>query len=704
MRYSIGIDVGGTFTDCFVSDGRAWWTAKAPTTPHALHEGLIDSLRRAAQAIGVELHDLLRDTVHFGLGTTSVTNVLAELSGARTGLVTTRGFGDLFTMARGHRLGRDGMSHFLPEIVPRERVAEVPERIDAAGRVLLALDRDAAARAIARLVEEEAVEALAVCLLWSCRNPVHEIEIARLVRERHPELFVSLSTEVFPVIREYERMTATVLNAYSWRSFSTFMDQMEQGLRANGLAVPVAVMQSNGGTFSAAEARRLPVYLAQSGPVAGVMAARELGRATERRNLLTADLGGTSYDVSVIHEGEVVTRVRAELFGLWTGLVTVDVTSIGAGGGSIAWIDSRGMLRVGPRSAGADPGPLCYGRGGREPTLTDALLALGYLDPEGFLGGRVLLDRDAAVAGIAALGGRIGLDADAAAGGIHRLALENMVLTTKALLTDKGYDPRDFSLVSYGGAGSLFTALVARELGVREVVVPRLAAVFSAYGAATADTRRDAAATVFADLPVRPERLEQVFRELEDRVRARARHESHAATRLDVVREADLRFARQTWEVTVPVPPGAITTETVAELERAFIDKYERLHGKSVVLRESGIQLVNCRAIARGRIDKPPLRRCARGSADCAAARKGARRILLGASDGGAPRWQEVAAYEGPRLAAGMRIAGPAVIDHPDTTIFVPAGTVAEVDELCGTVIAAPPRSRGAARSPRRSR
>ncbi|MGH7821867.1 MAG: hydantoinase/oxoprolinase N-terminal domain-containing protein, partial [Candidatus Binatia bacterium] len=271
--YSVGIDIGGTFTDCFVTDGASVWTAKAATTPRALQDGLVESLRLAAAEIGIALSELCRSVTHFGLGTTAVTNVLAEMRGARTGLVTTRGFGDLFTMARGHRIGRDGMSDFLPEIVPRSRVAEVPERVDAEGRILLALDRDAARREIGRLVDEERVEALAVCLLWSCRNPVHELELGRLVAEAWPDVFVSLSCDVFPVIREYERMTTTVLNAYSWRSFSTFLDQMEAGLRANGLETPVAIMQSNGGTFSAEEARRLPIALAQSGPVAGVVAA-----------------------------------------------------------------------------------------------------------------------------------------------------------------------------------------------------------------------------------------------------------------------------------------------------------------------------------------------------------------------------------------------------------------------------------------------
>jgi len=686
-QYHIGIDIGGTFTDCFVSDGAESWAAKAPTTPASLDQGLIESLRRAAAAAGTDLERLLADTIHFGLGTTAVTNVLAELRGARTGLVTTRGFGDLFTMARGHRLGREGMSDFLPEIVPRERVVEVPERVDSRGRVLLPLDLRASRRALRHLVESEKIEALAICLLWSCRNPAHEIALERLARELHPELFVTRSSDVFPVIREYERMTATVLNAYSWRAFSTFMDQIESGLRQGGLRVPIAIMQSNGGTFAAAEARELPVHLAQSGPVAGVVAAQMLGRASGRPNLVTADLGGTSYDVSVIFQGQAVTKVRAEIAGLWTGLVMVDVSSIGAGGGSLAWIDSRGMLQVGPRSAGAHPGPVCYGRGGDTPTLTDALVVLGFIDPGYFLGGRMELDRHRADRAMAAFGSRLGLDRVEAAAGIYRLALENMTLATRGLLTEKGYDPREFSLVSYGGGGALFTALIAEELGIGEVIVPRLASVFSAFGAAAADVRRDAVRTLGARMPVEPRLLAETFRELEETVRERIGAGAHADLSIEVTWEADLRFTKQSWEVIVPVEAGPIDAAAVAAIEEAFLQKYERLYGRGVGLRGAGIELVNCRAVGHGRIRKPPLRRRTVGSGDGAAAPKIPREVWLREAPGGALSRRQIAIYDGLRLAPGAKVSGPGLIELPDTTIFVPATMAARIDEYESCVI-----------------
>ncbi|MGH7820914.1 MAG: hydantoinase/oxoprolinase family protein, partial [Candidatus Binatia bacterium] len=408
-----------------------------------------------------------------------------------------------------------------------------------------------------------------------------------------------------------------------------------------------------------------------------------------RRNLVTADLGGTSYDVCLVHEGEPVTKVRAELFGLWTGLVMVDIESIGAGGGSIGWIDSRGQLQVGPRSAGADPGPACYRRGGELPTLTDALLVLGFLDPERFLGGRMKLDLEAARGALRPIAETMRVGEEEAAAGIYRMALENMTLTTKALVTEKGYDPRDFSLVSYGGGGSLFTALIARELGVRDVVVPRLASVFSACGAATADTRRDAARTVFAEMPADPQALERVYREVTADVRERIGREAEGTLQVEIVWEADLRFAKQNWEVTVSLPEGPLTSETVAGLERAFLEKYERLYGKGVVLREAGIQLVNCRAVGYGRRRKPDLRRHRLGPPDPSPARTGSRtiRVPAGAAWTLVPR--AVAILDAGTLRPGMRVEGPAVLEHPDTTIFVPEGMTAAIDELESCVIAA---------------
>jgi N-methylhydantoinase A len=666
--YAIGVDVGGTFTDCFVTDGAHGWRGKAATTPRALADGLLAALEEAAVDVGRPLGALLADTTHFALGTTAVTNCLAELGGAPTGLLATAGFGDLWPMARGHRLGIDGMNHPLPTLVPRRRIAEIPERVDRDGRVLVPLDEAAVEAALDRLVTEEGIASLAVCFLWSFRNPAHEARVRAIAAARHPGLHVSCSAELLPVIREYERMTTTVLNAYTWRACAEFMNAVEARLRAAGLPVPVAVMQSGGGTCPPTEARAKPVLLAQSGPVAGVAAARAVGRRLDLPNVITGDMGGTSFDVAVIEDGAPARRTRTELFGLWTGLSMVAVDSIGAGGGSIGWVDARGLLTVGPRSAGADPGPACYGRGGTEPAVTDALVALGLIDPRNFLGGRLVLDGESAVAALGRLGGRLGLDVEATARGIYRLACEQMTLAVQGLLVERGLDPRRFAFVCYGGCGPLFAVPIARALGIGRVVVPDLAAVFSAFGAATAEPRREAARTLLCTLPVVPDDVAPSFAALEAEVTA-----GMDAGAMALRREVDLRFRGQTWEVTVPLP--TLDAAALAGLGDAFRARYAELYGRGTLAARAAIELVNTRVIAAG-VPRPTPPPPPSGSPDPEPARRGVRSAWLG-GDVGPGR---VPVYDGERLGPGTALGGPALVERRDTTILLPPTARARVE------------------------
>ena len=674
--YSVGIDVGGTFTDCFVTDGVSGWRGKAPTTPREPLRGLFAALDDAAVRIGVPLARVLGDTVHFGLGTTVVTNCLAQLAGAPTGLLVTEGFADLWPMARGHRVGVHGMSRPLPTLVARRRIAEVRERIDRDGTVLVPLDDAGVARALDRLIGEEGVESLAVCLLWSFRNPAHERRVAALARRRFPDLPVACSADLAPVLREYERMTATVLSAYTTRSCAAFLDELGTRLAAAGLGVPVAVMQSSGGTLPPAAARTRPILLAQSGPVAGVAAAEALAAAVGVSDVITGDVGGTSFDVAVIHDGVAERRLRAEIAGLPTALATVAVGSIGAGGGSVGWSDARGCLRVGPRSVGADPGPACYGRGGTEAALTDALVALGLIDPRNFLGGRLALDGEGAVAALARLGGPLGLDAAATARGMYRLALEEMRLAIHGLLVERGLDPRRFAFLCYGGCGALFGAPMARALAIGRVIVPALAAVFSALGAATADVRREAARTVFRALPADPDELEACFAALAAELGAALTSEGLPSESVTFSREVDLRFRRQTFEVTVPFVDAA-------RLGDAFRARYAELYGTGALATAVPIDLVNCRVIATARLPRPVLAPSPLGEADASAARRGVRTAWLPGSEDGRP----VTVYDGERLGPGMALAGPALVERPDTTILVPAGDGAHVDAWGSLVI-----------------
>jgi N-methylhydantoinase A len=393
-------------------------------------------------------------------------------------------------------------------------------------------------------------------------------------------------------------------------------------------------------------------------------------------------MGGTSFDVAVIHRGEPERRTRAELLGLWTGMPMVAVSSIGAGGGSVAWRDARGALRVGPRSVGADPGPACYGRGGTEPAVTDALVALGLIDPGNFLGGRVRLDGEAALAALGRLGDALDLDAATTARGVYRLACEQMTLAVKGLLVERGLDPRRFVFVCYGGCGPLFGAPIARALAIRRVIVPGLSAVFSAYGAATADVRREAVRTVFRRLPLDASALAAEFAALETEVAGAMAAEGVAAERLALDREVDLRFHRQTWEVTLPLP--SLDAAAVSGLSEAFRVRYAELYGRGALAHGAPVDLVNCRVIATAHVPRPAPAESALGPSDARAALAGGRAAWV--PNGGTDRLR-LAVYDGERLGPGMRLAGPALVERRDTTILVPAGDRALVDGAGSLVI-----------------
>jgi N-methylhydantoinase A len=405
QQLHIGVDIGGTFTDVVVSTaGGELHRAKGLTTHGDYGRGIVDVLELVARReLEIPLSELLARTVSFVNGTTIVTNAVAELRGSRVGLIVTRGTRDTLRIARAPRTNDYDMQTQvpLPDLVAREAIVEVDERVDYSGRIVVGLTPERAEAAVRHLVDEQRVEALAVCLLWSFQNPAHEQLIGETARRLHPDLFVSLSCDVHPVHREYERMVTTVLNSFTGDAVAGYVDGLARELAARGLETPFSLMQSIGGRIPAEQAKRRPISLVNSGPVGGVIGAQSLGAAYGLRRVITADMGGTSFDCALIDNGEVGLAHRAELNRFLTGLSLVDIATIGAGGGSIAWIDGRGMPRVGPRSAGSIPGPACYGRGGEEPTVTDASVALGFIDPDFFLGGAMRVDRSLAEQAIA---------------------------------------------------------------------------------------------------------------------------------------------------------------------------------------------------------------------------------------------------------------------------------------------------------------
>jgi N-methylhydantoinase A len=675
----IGIDIGGTFTDAVLTDGGTLWRAKSPTTPGELDRGVLEACRLVASRAGTTLEDLLPRVQRFGLGTTAVTNVLATRTGPTIGLVTTKGFEQQIPMGKGRRILRDGWVVKPDPVVPRRRIVGVAERIDRDGQIITPIDLDEVVAAARRLVDDEGVEALAVSFLWSFKHPVHEDAAVGAIRRELPDLPVFSGAALNPIMREFERTTFALLNAYVGGAFKG-IDALVDELARLGLQVPVLLVHSGGGSITAAEARRVPLGLAASGPAAGVAASVSVAEAAEVGDVITCDMGGTSFDVAVIEHGHPSRRTRGEVMGVWTALPLVDVESISAGGGSIGWVDARGMLRVGPVSAGSVPGPACYGKGGTEPAVTDALVVLGYIDPSLFLGGDMELDRDAAFTACERIGARLGLDAVETAWGIRELALEGMVKAVRSLLNARGLDPRRHALVSYGGCGSLFTPDIAAAISATQVLVPEPASTLSAFGAATADIRRERLHALSLMLPAEPGALQAVAEKLAAEVLDDLAADGVRAADRSVRFETDMRFNRQAWEITVQLPSGPLSEQTFEQLSGDFRREYARRYGEGSMMLGSELELVTLRAIGIGRTVRASLdggRRTpvAEGTPAPVHAR---RPVRLGRR---ADEERDVESHFAPDLRPGHVVTGPALVDGVDTTIWIPTNASARLDE-----------------------
>jgi N-methylhydantoinase A len=679
VRTCIGIDVGGTFTDCVLTDGTRTWRAKAPTTTGEIGLGVLAAAELAAQRSGTSLDDLLPLVSRFGLGTTAVTNTLASHTGRLVGLLATSGFEEMLPIAQGARIVDEDGWLSTPNILEHRTIAAIEERIDRNGQVVVPIDLDQVKTAVRKLVEDEGVEALAVSFVWSFTNRTHEDQAVAAAKELYPDLPVVSGAELHPAIREYERTTFAVLNAYVSGAFGG-IEELEEELRRRGLRSPLLLVHSGGGSITVGEARRRPLGLAMSGPAAGVAAAVAMSNVTKAPHIITADMGGTSFDVSVIDDGEPARRTRGAMMGVWTALSLVDVESIGAGGGSLGWVDARGMLRVGPRSAGAVPGPACYQRGGDQATVTDALVVLGYIDPTRFLGGDFALDPDAALAACARLGTTLDLGAEETAWGIRELALTGMVKAVRGRLASLGLDPRQYAILSYGGGGSLFTPEIARAIGAPRVLIPELASVLSAFGAATTDVRRERLRSVTSPMPVDPALMQRLMSELEDEVRADMSADGVAESDQTVEFEADLRFSKQIYELQMPITPGPFVESSSDELLTSFMDEYAKRYGKGSIVLRTPVELVGLRAIGIGRTIRATVGSAVRPAVETGtlATPVGTRKVRL---QRGADGMVEVDVYDGASLSPGHELKGAALVDSIDTTVWVPEGSSALIDE-----------------------
>ncbi len=653
----LGVDVGGTFTDLVALVDGSVVTAKVPSTPRDQSEGMVRALTEAELASADVAH-----VPHFAHGTTVATNALLERRGARTALVTTEGFRDVIEIGRQDRASLYDLTapHPAP-LVPRELRFTVIERMGPAG-VLVPLEDHEAGRVVDEL-RAAGVEAVAVCLLFGFLHPQHERLLGAAIRDGIPGVHVSLSSEVLPEFREYERFSTTVANAYLAPVLSGYLHGVERRLEGSKMPTPM-VMQSSGGVLSIEDAAEHAAACVLSGPAGGVVGAARVAHAAGYANVLTFDMGGTSTDVASVVEGTVGTTTEAVVGGVPIKLPMVDVHSVSAGGGSIAWVDQGGALRVGPRSAGAQPGPAAYGSGGEEPTVTDASLVLGHLADGARLGGDVVLQRELAENAVARIARELGIDVDAAAEGIVEVASTEMVRALRVISVQRGLDPRDFALVAFGGAGPMHACALADELGVSTVLVPRAGGVLSALGLAISDARRDYAAPILSEVGnLEPERLRVAFDELQQLAEGDLGTDRYLPA-------ADLRYRGQSYELTVEA-------DDVAALEERFHALHEQRYGYR--MDDEPVEVVSVRLTAVADADPTELPE-EPGPLE-ASTDPPHRTVRFGGN------WIDTPVWDRDQLGRGSRIVGPAVVELRESTCVVRPGWEGTIDATGSIVL-----------------
>jgi N-methylhydantoinase A len=686
MRFRVGFDVGGTFTDFALQadDGRLL-TGKRLTTPDDPARACVEGLDELIGQAGQNWPDLAQ-AVH---GTTLGSNVVIERKGGRVALLTTRGFRDVLIIGREKRYQLYDLFVEKPApLVPRSRIHEVAERIAFDGEVLVPLDETGLRETVRRLMRD-GVASLAVCFLHAYVNPAHERRAAEIVREEAPDVAVSLSSDVSPVIREYERTSTTVVNAYVMTAVRAYLERLAEALRQRGYGGRLFVMQSGGGIATADAMARFPVRMIESGPAAGALMAAAYGKLTSHADLVAFDMGGTTAKLSLIAGGAPQTIREFELHrirlqpgsGIPMNIQAIDLVEIGAGGGSIARAE-MGVIGVGPESAGAAPGPICYGRGGTAPTVTDANLVLGYLNPDYFLGGRMTLDVDAARRGIETHVARpLGLTVPEAAWGIHQIVTTNMELATRVVSIERGYDPRRLALAAFGGSGPVHGCRLAQALGIPRVVLPAAAGVTSALGLLAAEVKFDLSRSYVTRLDaLDPVHLARILDEMASQGTGVVR-EAGAAGTVSVARSADMRYLGQGYELAVPIPAGPVDDRTAAELRRAFDRVYAQRYGYADP--KAAVELVTVAVTVTGAGPEVRLPAHLPATRDAAEARKPDRPVYFPETRG----YARCAIYDRARLPVGARIEGPAVVEEAESTTVLPPNTTAEVDPWANLLV-----------------
>ena len=665
----LAIDVGGTFIDFvhFDPETQRLKVEKIPssgTLETRFFEG-IDALNISLKSLDTIIH-----------GSTQVVNTIVQENGAKVGLITTKGFRDVLELGRGNRPEVYNLFYKpAPPLVPRYLRFEVTERLDFRGSVLESLDEGEFEQSL-RALQTEGVEGVAICFLHAYANPVHEQQAAELCRALAPELQVCVSSDIVREFREFERTSTTVLNAYTQPRMSAYLKGLECGLKDRAYRGSFAVMQSSGGMTSSQVAAEAPIRTVQSGPAGGVIGAAALGRQLGIENLVAADVGGTTFDVALVTNGALLERTQTTYNGRPVLQPTIDIVSVGAGGGSLAYVDAEGGLRVGPQSAGADPGPACFGLGGERTTVTDAQLVLGYLNPESYLGERMKLDVKAAKCAVQNdVATPLGLSLEDAAAGILHLANMNMSYAVRQVTLERGHDPRDFSLVSYGGGGGLFAGALLRELELKRVIVPRHPATFSAYGLLNANYREDVSRTfVKALAEVLPGELAERFEGLEQEARDWFENQGLNSSDLNLERFAELRYLGQEHTLKIPFEDSDLSGEDLADLRERFDGYYEQAYAHA--LKDHGLEFVGLRLSASLESFKPIMVELAISSSPVEKAVKRQQEVFVASEK----QWFECPVYAREKLQAGHQLKGPALVEEWNSTVLVLPGQGLNVD------------------------
>lgn len=686
MGYKIGIDVGGTFTDLvYTDDGGSIRVVKTPSTPENQAIGVLEGLRRIASAENKDIKELLSDTELIIHGTTVATNTMLEFNGAKTGLITTKGCRDDIEIRRGikERIFNPRYPGPIPIARRRHRLT-VDERIDRKGNVLTALNEEEVTESVRKL-KDAGIESIGVCLFFGFLNSAHEKKIAEIINKEHPDAFISLSHEVLPQIREFERVSTTLVNAYTGPKLKKYLETLQDELKKSGFKSHFFVMLSNGGIMNSAYVGAYAVYSLLSGPAGGVVACSQLiGELCDEPNQITIDMGGTSYDVSLIRNGKPTVTTDYWVSRYRVAVPMLDIHTIGAGGGSIAWVDKGGALQVGPQSAGADPGPACYGRGGTEPTVTDANLLLGFLDPENFLGGEMKLDVAAAERAVEEKVAKpMGMDTIHAANGIFRIVNNNMSNGVRFVSVQRGYDPRDFALVAFGGNGATHAGVQARELGIRKVIVPRLATAFSARGLLNSNIAINKMRTYIArsddyDLDKINSLLVEMREEAQKDLPDQNGDLSGFTGKIQHNYYMDMHYKGETHEITAPLgsAEGKVRAEDMAGAIQAFHSAHKSLHTFSNP--DDPVLFMNLRLEMVVHMENPPTPKLEISGNDPSVALRATRNVYFDEKGG----FVETPIYDGTLTRCGNIMTGPCVIEEPATTIVVYPGQIARLTEM----------------------